>query len=283
MYELLDFGDGRKLERFGQSVVDRPCPAANEYRQRCPDSWKEADFRYERNTERDGEWNPGATTKPWIVDVDSLKFSLHGTPQGQVGLFPEQIPQWTWLRRIASTQPRPSRVLNLFAYTGGTTLTLAQAGAEVTHVDASRVAVRWARENAALSRLSDAPIRWIVDDARDFVRRELKRGRSYDGVILDPPSYGHGVHGREWKIERDLAELLNLCAQLASRPRLVLLSCHTPGFTGRLLAELMGETWNTIATRGIESGDLRLVTAAGRELPSGVFSRWAAGSDAAPE
>ena len=229
-YRLLDAGGGRRLERFGDRVVDRPQPGAVEP-PRAPAAWREADLRYERWT----GWHASAgALTPWQVEVAEQTLELRPTDAGQVGLFPEHLASIAWLqaqaRRLGPDMSdgalnadrgdgSPPIVLNLFAYTGLATLALAQAGAAVVHVDSSRPAVTWARRNADLSGLADRPIRWIVDDAETFVTRELRRGRRYDGVILDPPSYGHDDRGRSWRLEERLPGLLSGCAQLtAGRP-----------------------------------------------------------------
>ncbi|MEN0111974.1 MAG: class I SAM-dependent methyltransferase, partial [Planctomycetota bacterium] len=214
-YELLDFGDGRRLERLGGTVLDRPCPAADGVAQSAKGAWGDALARYDGGRAADGRWRPAA--KGWATDRtvgaplgDSVELTLglEPTPAGQVGFFPEQFANWRWIarqtRRLAggrSDGERP-RVLNLFAYTGGSTLAAAASGAAVTHVDASKPSVGIARENATRSGLGVAPIRWIVEDAVRYCRREVKRGVRYDGVVLDPPSYGHGPKGEAWRLER---------------------------------------------------------------------------------
>ena len=233
-YELLDAGDGRRLERFGDRIVDRPAAAAIDPRQ-DPGVWEQADLRFHRNT----GWEGRAGTQSWSVELEGLTFELRPTETGQVGLFPEQAPNWRWLRRTvgAIAASGPPTVLNLFAFTGAATLAAAAAGAEVAHVDGSRPSVAWARRNADLSGLADRPIRWLVDDAAVFVEREARRGRGYRGLILDPPSYGHGPAGRTWRLEKDLDDLLGNCVRVSDpAPEFVLLTAHTPGFGGERLA-----------------------------------------------
>src|SRR5262245_59076067 len=243
-YELLDAGDGARLERFGARVVARPLPAAERGR-RDPAAWRTASMTFEP----DQGWTGQDPASPWEVTIAGLRVELRPTPTGQVGLFPEQAASWEWLR----DRVRPGmEVLNLFAYAGVVTLVASAAGASVVHVDGSRPTVAWARRNAALSGLADRPIRWIVDDAAAFVARELRRGRRYDGVVLDPPSYGHGAGGRVWRLEADLAPLLDQVADLIGGPDgFVLLTAHTHGFWPDRLAEEVAVSLGEPAT-GIE-------------------------------
>ena len=193
-----------------------------------------------------------------------------------MGLFPEQADNWAWIDERVRKAGRPLKVLNLFAYTGGSTLAAAAAGAETVHVDAAKNIVAWARRNAELSDLPAAPIRWIVEDARKFVKRELRRGNRYDAVILDPPSYGHGPRGEVWRLPKHLPRLLSLCGQLtAGRPEFMLLTCHTPGYEPSTLARMLFEA---LAGEGIvAAGPLLLRSADGRELPSGTVAQWKRG------
>jgi 23S rRNA (cytosine1962-C5)-methyltransferase len=221
-YVLLDFGDGRKLERFGSLFLDRPSPAAANVERTNPSLWEDVAARF---VPVDGSASSGCGPRgrwiervpvpaDWIVEHAPLRFELRNCDSGHVGLFPEQAENWDWIARQVSAirahddDFRP-RVLNLFAYTGASTLAAAAAGADVVHVDAAKSTVAWARRNAALSGLADAPIRWIAEDAPRFVAREQKRGNRYHGIILDPPSYGHGPAGQLWQIDRDLPDLLD--------------------------------------------------------------------------
>jgi 23S rRNA (cytosine1962-C5)-methyltransferase len=211
-YRLLDAGDGRRLEAFGERIVDRPAPAAVDPR-RDAGAWLRADLRYDRVA----GWRGVGTLGPWIVELEGLHLELRPTASGQVGLFPEHLDGLAWLRQQVRSAAQPSTtVLNLFAYTGLATLALAAAGASVVHVDAARSAISWARRNAQLSGLAGRPVRWIVDDAAAFVARETRRGRRYDGFVVDPPSWGHAVDARAWQLEGQLTELLAGCAQLAA-------------------------------------------------------------------
>lgn len=269
-YELLDFGSGRKLERFGAYVLDRPAPAAAEAVPARPELWREFSARFEANAGQK-TWTPSRELPATrTVRHGDIVFELKLTEFGHVGMFPEQSALWDWIGERLRDAPA-SNVLNLFAYTGGSTLAAAAAGAAVTQVDAAANTVAWARRNAELSALAEAPVRWIVEDVRKFAQRELRRGRRYDAVILDPPSYGHGAGGQPWKIEEDLPELLSICRELASpQPRLALLTCHAPGYDPARLAECL-KTAGFVGQS--ESGDLWLSTADGRRLHSGVFAR----------
>lgn len=283
-YELLDFGDGRKLERFGAWVLDRPCPAA-EAAKKQPSLWGDADVRFEGDRAADGVWIPKA--KNWeaahidfpvrLSEQDRFLLQLAPLPSGQIGIFFEQFANWQWIVRQAKCSGEALKVLNLFAYTGGSTLAAASAGAEVTHVDAAKSMVARARENARVSGLKDAPIRWIVEDAVKFCQREFKRGNQYDAVILDPPSYGHGPQGQRWLIQHDLLPLLKLCGKLTAKRRaFVLCTCHTPGIGPAELSAYFADGLFGHCGQPPKSGTLYLETADGRKLPSGVFARWPA-------
>ena len=275
-YELLDVGGGARLERFGPHITDRPFAGADRDR-RSPAQWQEADLRFDR----DGGWSGrgvNAASDGWTATVADLELELRPTEAGQVGVFPEHAAMLPWLRervatRLASDPPTPVSVLNLFAYTGLATLALALAGAAVTHVDASRPTVTWARHNAERSGLADRPIRWIVDDAVAFSEREIRRGRRYAGVVLDPPSYGHGPGGRDWRIEDDLPGLLTAVAGLLEPDGFLLLTAHTPGFEGDRLARLIRDSARRPSS-SVDAGDLELLTADGRRLELGAFARW---------
>jgi 23S rRNA (cytosine1962-C5)-methyltransferase len=265
--ELLDCGDGRRLERFGAVVVDRPAPTAQMPRRLAASDWERPALRWAK-----GAWVRGAAADPWPVRVGGLTLECRPAAGGQVGLFPEHAATWDWLDRTvrgaAGSLGRPPEILSLFAYTGGATLACARAGARLAHVDSSRPAVAWARRNSELSGLAEAPVRWLVDDVRALVRRERRRGRRYDGIILDPPTYGHGAGA--WEIEAHLPGLLDdLAALCGPRPSLVLLSAHTPGFDGDRLAALVREHFGIAA----EGGPLALDARSGNRLALGAWAR----------
>jgi 23S rRNA (cytosine1962-C5)-methyltransferase len=269
-YELIDSGDGRKLERFGRYVIARPCSQAMWRMQHDEDCWRRADAQFDR--EDGNRWHGrGNLPKQWNIETAGIKFKLGGTDFGHLGIFPEQRAQWKWIRENAAPRNGEAlRALNLFAYSGGSTMAAALAGAEVCHLDASRGMVDWARENAALNGLSEHPIRWIVDDAHKFMRREIRRERKYDCIILDPPSFGRGAGGEMYKIERDLKDTLQLVKDLLSpKPRFVLFSSHTPGLSQIVAENILSQLFKGAS---IESGEM-LLEGKGFSCPSGVFCR----------
>lgn len=286
-YELLDFGDGRKLERFAGLILNRPSPTADGVEKRRPDLWEQATARFRGPRMGEGSWSPAP--RNWVPadwhyahgDDAAFQLKLEALPSGQVGVFPEQRQNWDWLAHHAArglaNHGRPMRLLNLFAYTGGSTLAAAAAGAEVVHIDAAKNIVDRARQNAELSGLADRPIRWIAEDATKFCQRELKRGKHYDGVILDPPTFGHGPKGEPWQIEKHLLPLLKLCGQLTEKNRaFILVTCHSPGFGPAELAAYLSEGIFGHCGQPPKSGELYLETADRRRLPSGTFARWPA-------
>jgi 23S rRNA (cytosine1962-C5)-methyltransferase len=274
-HALLDVGGGARLERFGARVTDRPHPGALGARG-DPAAWRAADLRFDR----DGGWSGEVdVAEPWPIAVDGLELELRATEAGQVGLFPEHAAMLPWLReRVAARvgDEAPS-VLHLFAYTGLVTLALAAAGAAVVHVDASKPTVAWARRNAERSGLADRPVRWIVDDAAAFTEREVRRGRRYAGIVLDPPSYGHGPGSGAWRIEEDLPALLAATGGLLERDGFILLTAHTAGFEEDRLADEIGRALRRPAA-AIDVGPLELSTADGRTLALGAFARSTGGA-----
>ncbi len=276
-YELLDFGVGRKLERFGDRVLIRPCLAAVGALARLP-SWNAAAefvLTDHRSVTQRGRWvTRGAHDPSWTLGIGPIKVQLKLTVFGHVGLFPEHFQHWQWA--LANSKLlQGCKILNLFAYTGALSLLLANAGCTVVHVDASGAAVRWARRNAELSGLSAAPIRWIIEDAMRFVRREIKRGAKYDGVLVDAPTFGRGPQNESWQLQRDLQPLLELITNLLSEfPRLVLISSHTPGFDSRCLRQLLRGNVAVCKNGRLEAAELFQSDAANRSLPNGSYARW---------
>jgi 23S rRNA (cytosine1962-C5)-methyltransferase len=273
-YELLDAGGGARLERFAARLTDRPHPAALGERH-DPEAWANADLRFDR----DRGWTGKADARmPWPIQVDGLTLELKATEAGQVGLFPEHAAMLPWLReRVAArasggdAAERPT-ILHLFAYTGLATLAMAAAGASVAHVDASRPTVAWARHNAELSGLAGRPVRWIVDDAARFTEREGRRDRRYAGIVLDPPSYGHGPGSNIWRIEDDLPGLLAAAARILDPNGFVLLTAHSQGFEPDRLTSELGRALGR-RPGGLDAGPLDLVAADGRRLELGAFAR----------
>ncbi len=306
-YQLLSAGNQTKVERFGGRIIQRPCPAAQHadtsFRDPDFDDFDDADFDAADETQNEhanvemtfegrtgkGRWLDtslanDSTASDWncSYQVESIskqiQFELAATPTGQVGLFPEHAANWDWIaKRCAARcdQGNPPRVLNLFAYTGGSTLVAAAAGAEVTHVDSAKSVVNWARRNAKRSGLEDAPIRWIVEDACKYVAREVKRGNKYDGIILDPPTYGHGPKREEWKLSRDLIDLLGNCKQLLSDlPMLFLLTCHTPGYGEAELGAALSTCLFGSCGAGVKTKRMDLLATNGQRLPAGCAAYW---------
>ena len=275
-YALLDSGEGMKLERFGAYVLARPDPEALWLKQLPETQWHKADATFTR-TGATGSWKKAKDfPKSWNIEYAGLTFELRPTSFKHVGLFPEQKSQWTWLEdAIKGEKSRVIKVLNLFAYTGGATLSVARAGAQVTHLDSSKVAIEWARKNAELSGLSTAPIRWIEDDALLFLRRELKRGNKYDVVIMDPPAFGHGSGGVLWKIERDFYELFSLVEKvLSDDPLAVIVNGYMAGYSPLTLLNNIARLKDTYGGT-TDSGELALAEAhTTRLLPAGVFARF---------
>jgi len=277
-YALIDAGDGRRLERFGDLLTDRPAPGATEPR-RAPERWADAAIFHTGS----GWWAAdGMALEPEGHPLTLAGISLEIRPAagGQVGLFPEHLANSAWLAgvvraRTGSPGTRPPDVLNLFAYTGLATLVAAAAGARVVHADASRPAVAWARRNAELSGLADRPIRWLVDDALAFARREARRGRRYAGLVLDPPSYGHGGRGGRpgWQLDRGIVELLDACAGLAEPDAAWLLTAHTPGWDPERLAAALA-TATDAAPGEVEALELRLDAESGAVLRLGAAARF---------
>lgn len=276
-YELLDSGDGEKLERFGSVVLSRPDPQAL-WKKNLPDTeWKKADFEFSR-TEAGGEWKSrkGKELQKWDINFGGLKLGIKPTAFKHTGLFPEQSANWDWMRHAITSSGRSNvNVLNLFAYTGGATLACAQVGAKVVHIDGSKSAVQWARDNAELSGLSEKPIRWILEDARVFVGREVKRGNKYDAIIMDPPAFGHGANKEIWKIEEHFMSLIEECIQLLSdEPLFFVVNGYSAGYSAIAYENALEGLVKKYGGK-VEIGELTLEeTGSKRLLPCGIFARW---------
>ncbi len=275
-YALLDLGDGRRLERFGPYILDRPAPAADRIGRQHPQLWKQADAYFERQSAARGVWKT-RTEMPdtWQIQHDSIVFELKCTESGAIGVYPEQATNWDWIAKQTRRCSRPFKVLNLFGYSGGSTLAAAAAGAEVVHVDAARSVIHWARRNAKLSGLGEAPIRWITDDAQKFAQREVRRAVQYDAVILDPPTYGHGPKGEPWKLLQHLDSLLRTTKALTRQRRaFILLTCHAPGVGPPELEAMLAEHLFGHCHGGVLANRLFLQNSTGQRLSSGVVARW---------
>ena len=269
-YELLDCGDFKKLERIGDLKLIRPAASAI-WQKTNPELWSKVDWEFERSQKGQGRWHSRSQNQfeCQAVKCGLLKLNLKPTPFGHMGLFAEQISYWQRIiETCKSSTLRAPKVLNLFAYTGGSTLAAALGGAEVTHVDASKTSVDWAKDNAELNELSEAPIRWIVDDVGAFVKREIRRENKYQGIILDPPSYGRGPKNQLWKIEEDLPKLLEKLRQILSEDFLFLhLSAHTPGLSALSLENLLKSYFGE---RSYFTEEMRVEVSSGTTLPSGT-------------
>lgn len=271
-HALIDLGGGARLERFGAHTTDRPHPGALGAR-RDPGAWRGADLRFDR----DRGWTGDADVAlSWPIEIDGLTLELRATDAGQVGLFPEHVAMLPWLRAQVAAKEAPT-VLHLFGYTGLATLALLAAGATAVHVDASRPTVAWARRNADLSGVADRPVRWIVDDAVAFAQRQVRRGRRYGGIVLDPPTYGHGPGSGAWRIEEDLAPLLVAAAHLLEPAGFLLLTAHTAGFEADRLAAMVGRALGR-RPAAFETGSLDLAAPDGRRLDLGAFARSSGGA-----
>ena len=273
-YELLDSGEGEKLERFGSFVLRRPDPQALWKKNLSLDEWKKADGYFKRSGTK-GNWILSKNIqKSWNIDFGELKLKIVPSPFKHTGLFPEQFSNWQWMTEKIKKDGRDVKILNLFGYTGGATLACAKAGAEVVHIDASKSAIAWGKENAELSELKDAKIRWILEDAKAFVRRELKRGNRYDGILMDPPAFGHGPTGETWKIEEDLLQFIEDTKNLLSeKPLFYLINGYASGYSplayGNTISDLV-ERFGGV----IEEGELCIEGVSGQLLPAGIFARW---------
>lgn len=269
-YELIDSGDGLKLERFGPYTLSRPCSQAV-WKQSLPKKiWDEASSTFTRIDDK--RWqSKGSLPDSWTISTKGIQFKLSCTDFGHLGIFAEQRPSWEWIHNTIKTANRPIKLLNLFAYSGGVTLAAALAGAEVCHLDASKGMVAWARENAALNGLSNAPIRWIVEDVQKFIDREIRRNKTYDAIVLDPPTFGRGAQGELFKIEEHINRLLDsVKALLSPNPLFILFSCHTPGFTPIVLKQLLQQRLKGT----IVADEMVLESTRSFAIPSGAYARW---------
>lgn len=275
-YELLDTSDGERLERWGQYVLRRPDPQIIWKNTATHRLWKKADAVYSRSAKGGGEWSKNTLPEQWTISYGDLKFNLKPMGFKHTGLFPEQAANWDWFSGLIKNSGRPIKVLNLFAYTGGATLAAAAAGASVVHVDASKGMVAQAKLNAQSSGLGDAPIRYIVDDCKKFVEREIRRGNKYDAIIMDPPSYGRGPSGEIWKIEDSVHELVSLTATLLSdEPLFFLINSYTTGLSPAAMQYILGLCVAGKHGGQIEAQELGLpVTQTGLCIPCGASARW---------
>ncbi len=275
-YELLDASDGERLERWGRYILIRPDPQIIWKNVKNNPAWKNADAVYRRSREGGGGWVKNRLPESWNIRYGDLGFILRPMGFKHTGLFPEQAANWDWFGELIRKANRPIKVLNLFAYTGGATVAAAKAGASVVHVDAAKGMVAQAKENAVLSGLADAPVRYIVDDCKKFIEREIRRGNHYDGIIMDPPSYGRGPNGEVWKLEDSVDELVGIAAKLLSDdPLFFLINSYTTGLSPLTMQYLIGLHVARRFGGKTEAGELGLrVTETGAYLPAGASTRW---------
>ena len=274
-YEVLDTSGGEKLERWGDYLLVRPDPQVIWNTPKDLPGWRKMNGHYYRSSKGGGEWEFFDLPKQWEIAYKDLRFNLKPFSFKHTGLFPEQAVNWDWFSDKIKNAGRPVKVLNLFAYTGGATLAAAAAGAAVTHVDASKGMVNWAKENAKSSGLEAAPIRWLVDDCMKFVEREIRRGNHYDGIIMDPPSYGRGPKGEFWKIEDSIYDFIKLCTQILSdAPLFFLVNSYTTGLAPAVLTYMLSTELKRFGGH-VDSQEIGLpVTKTGLVLPCGASGRW---------
>ncbi len=277
-YELLDCSDGQRLERWGSYTLIRPDPQVIWKNCKKHPAWKKADGVYTRSKSGGGSWNENQLPEEWRIGYGDLRFALKPMGFKHTGLFPEQAVNWDWFGDLIRNAGRPIKVLNLFAYTGGATVAAAKAGASVCHVDAAKAMVQRAKDNAALSGLADAPIRYIVDDCFKFCERELRRGNSYEGIIMDPPSYGRGPSGEKWTLEENIDAFVTLAAKLLSdKPLFFLVNSYTTGLSPSTMGYIVQKTVLPVHGGRVISDEIGLpVTQTGGILPCGASSRWTA-------
>ena len=283
-YELIDSGDGEKLEKFGSIVLSRPDPQAL-WKKSLPETdWKKADAVFSR-VEQGASWvYKNNISKSWDIDFSNLVFRIKPTAFKHTGLFPEQGVNWDWMKNLIKKEKeidggKGIDVLNLFGYTGGASLACAQAGAKVVHIDGSKSAIAWARENAELSGLAEKPIRWILEDARVFVGREIKRGNKYDAIIMDPPAFGHGANNEIWKIEENFLPLVEDCIKLLKdKPIFFIINGYSAGYSAiayeNVLKDLVDKFGGSIEVGELAIEESKKGGSEGRLLPCGIFARW---------
>ncbi len=275
-YEVIDCSQGEKLERWGEYTLVRPDPQVIWNTPKINKKWNKMNAHYHRSAKGGGEWEFFDLPKQWTIGYKTLRFNLKPFSFKHTGLFPEQAANWDWFSERIKNTNRSVKVLNLFAYTGGATLAAAAAGANVTHVDASKGMVAWAKENAKSSGLEEAPIRWLVDDCVKFVEREIRRGNKYDGIIMDPPSYGRGPKGEIWKIEDSIYDFVKLCTKILSdKPVFFLINSYTTGLAPSVLTYMISTEIVSKFGGKVQSEEIGLpVKDTGLVLPCGASGRW---------
>ena len=282
-YQLLDTGDFQKLERFGPHLFIRPAPQAIWPKSLSPSKWKKAEgeYKYFKGKDTGGEWKffTPLPEEGWTIPFRDLVFKIQPTGFGHIGLFPEQAINWLWIMdQLKQLNDKKIQVLNVFGYTGASTLAAAASGAHVTHIDASKASVTWAKRNLELSGLGDRPVRWIVDDAMKYMEREHRRGKKYDAIIMDPPSFGRGPKGEVWNIENMLSKFMEACQNILSdTPVFLLFTTHSPGFSALTLENMMRTYFPSHKSGNFQTGEMYIPDlSSGLNLPNGFFARWLA-------
>ncbi len=277
-YELIDCSDGQKLERWGKQFLVRPDPQAIWNTTKTNPAWNRPSASYNRSASGGGRWEKNDIPESWQIRYGELTFNVKPMNFKHTGIFPEQASNWDFAMNAIKKAERPISVLNLFAYTGAATVACAKAGASVCHVDAAKGMVSWAKDNAKSSAVEDAPIRWIVDDCIKFVERDIRRGKKYDAIIMDPPSYGRGPGGEIWKLEENLWDFVSLCAgALSDDPLFVIINSYTTGLSPSVLTYISESIFSRKFGGRSESRELGIpVTESGLILPCGASCRWQA-------
>ncbi len=276
-YEILDMANGEKLERWGNITLIRPDPQIIWKEKTFPEKWKKADARYVRSSTGGGSWTyKNQVPKSWKITYKDLTFNIKPMGFKHTGIFPEQAVNWDWMMNKIKGSKREIKVLNLFAYTGGATVACLKAGASVCHVDSSKGMCEWAKENVATSGLKDRPVRFLIDDVVKFVNREIRRGNKYDGIIMDPPSYGRGANGEVWKFEENIAPLIELCMNvLSDKPLFFLINSYTTGISSQVLENLLRINIPKKVNGKFSNGEIGLpMTNSKLILPCGIYGRW---------
>lgn len=272
-YELIDAGGSAKLERYGNIIFSRPDPEAL-FSVGDEKLWNNADGKFTRVGQRTN-WNLNKNVpESWNIKYGNFVFKIMPTSFKHTGIFPEQIENWKWSEKLIKKENRNIKVLNLFAYTGGASMACAEAGAEVAHIDASKSAVAWAKENARLSGFADSPIRYIIEDCLVFLKKEIKRGNRYDGIIMDPPAFGHGPNNELWKIEEDFLNLFNLASSvLSDKPLFFIINSYASGYSSLVYRNSLQDLVNKFGGE-IETGELAIKSTTNKILPTGIYARW---------
>ena len=280
-YQLLDTGSFQKLEQFGPHRFCRPAPQALWPKSLPASEWEKAEgeYKYFKGKDTGGEWklHTPLPENGWRIKFRNIVFKIQPTGFGHIGIFPEQAPNWLWIiDQLKLLNGKEIKILNVFGYTGGSTLAAASAGAHVTHLDASKASVNWARRNLELSGLSDRPVRWIVEDAMKYIQREYRRGNKYDAIIMDPPSFGRGPKGEVWQIEDKLSELMEGCKNILTDPPVFLLfTTHSPGFSSLTLENMLRTYLPSTHNGHFETGEMFIPdNSNGLNLPNGFFCRF---------